>query len=165
MQQFIKPDSKLTESDISNVENALWVIFPIDYRNFLLNNNGWRPVPAIFNIEWNIDNDCSQGRKSSELWRLFSIYDINSENYDDMNNENLLEMNTVDYKGRIPSDTIAIAQDPGWDVILLAVKWPHINKVLYWVRDYEVEEWEKPNYENIWFIADSFDDLINNKLH
>ena len=38
------------------------------------------------------------------------------------------------------------------------------DKVLFWVKDYEVEEGEVPGFDNVGFLADSFDEFINEKL-
>jgi hypothetical protein len=35
---------------------------------------------------------------------------------------------------------------------------------LFWVKDYEVEQGEVPGFENVGFLANSFDEFINEKL-
>jgi hypothetical protein len=77
---------------------------------------------------------------------------------------NLLTANEVDFRGRLPPGTMAIAQDPGGNVILLEVSDPSRERVLFWVKDYEVEEGQTPGFDNVGFIAESFDDLLKNKL-
>jgi hypothetical protein len=156
MVELIKPVGNLSEELLSKVENELGIRFPSDYRNFLLEHNGGRPSPAVFDIVWQSSQACGEDWKTSEVSRFFAIHDGDKANF--------LEMNKVDFRGRLPSETIAIAQDPGGNVILLAVKGPMANRVLFWVKDYEVEQGQRPGYENVGFVADSFDDFLNTKL-
>ena len=88
-------------------------------------------------------------------WFL-SIYDGDATN--------LLEYNTESFSGRIPKGTIAIAHDCGGNLILLGVAGEYVGKVLFWVKDYEVEQGEVPGFENVGFLANSFDEFINEKL-
>jgi len=78
--------------------------------------------------------------------------------------ENLLEMNCETFAGRIPQGTLAIARDAGGNLLLLALQGAYQGKLLFWVKDHEVEEGSRPGYENIGLVADSFVDFINNKL-
>jgi len=47
---------------------------------------------------------------------------------------------------------------------LLGVSGEYKDKILFWVKDDEVEEGEVPGYDNVGFLADSFDEFINSKL-
>jgi hypothetical protein len=153
MVDFIKPVGHLTEAALSTVEHEFGIRFPSDYRSFLLKFNGGRPSPAAFDIAWQSGQLAGEDWKSSEVSRFLAIYDGDKANF--------IELNRVDFKGRLPADTVAIAQDPGGNIILLAVKGPLANRVLFWVKDHEVEEGHKPGYENVGIVADSFDEFLN----
>jgi hypothetical protein len=59
------------------------------------------------------------------------------------------------FRGRIPSDTIAIGRDPGGSVFLLRISAARKGEVLFWRRGYE--NTERPGgEENVGFVASSF---------
>ena len=41
----------------------------------------------------------------------------------------------------------------------------HAGKILFWVKDYEVEEDRIPNFDNVGFIANNFDEFLHSKLY
>jgi hypothetical protein len=161
-------ETPLNLQEIEQAEERLNVTLPSTYKNFLLKYNGGRPVPDGFDISWTEDRIISETRREcSEDWRssmvgwFLSIYEGEYSNF--------MEYNLVDFKGRIPKETIAIAHDPGGNLILLGVAGEQIGKVLFWVKDHE--NWEGddsieniPWYDNIGLIANSFDEFINEKL-
>jgi hypothetical protein len=67
-------------------------------------------------------------------------------------------------RDRLPPDTVAIASDAGGNQLLLAFRGPHAGKVLLWIKDHEASDGETPGYENVGVVADSFADLIENRL-
>lgn len=156
MVELIKPVGNLSEENLRKVENEFGVEFPADYRRFLLQFNGGRPSPAAFDIAWRNEQACGDDWKTSEVSRFLAIHDGDKANF--------VQINRVDFRGRLPADTVAIAQDPGGNVILLAVKGPMAPRVLFWVKDHEVGEGRKSSYENVGIVADSFEDLLNDKL-
>ncbi|HYO72587.1 MAG TPA: SMI1/KNR4 family protein [Archangium sp.] len=154
--KLVRPEGPLSEDKLAAVERQFGVTFPAHYRSFMLEYNGGRPVPAGFDILWRSDQECGQDWRTSEISRLLSIYEGEKANF--------LDYNTVMFKGRIPADTLAIAYDPGGNLILLAHSGPMTGKVLFWVKDREVEEGETPGHENVGVIADSFQELLLHKL-
>lgn len=78
-----------------------------------------------------------------------------------MKHSNLYEYNAITFKGRIPADTLAIAHDAGGNLILLALAGIHAGKVLFWVKDYEVEDGEVPSYDNIGLLAENLRGFID----
>lgn len=157
MIELIKPVINLSEQQLRKVEDDLGTQFPQDYRRFLLRFNGGRPNPATFDIHWQVGQVCGADWKTSEVSRFLAIHDGEKANF--------VETNKVDFSGRLPSDTIAIAQDPGGNVILLAVTGPKAGNVLFWVKDYEAGEGRTPGYDNVGVVADSFEDFLGNKLY
>ena len=150
------PLEPLSKEAIQNAESALGVKFPNEYVQFLLKYNGGRPEPAGFDIEWRSNQEMGQHWRTSMLSWFLSIYDGEDTN--------LLEYNTESFSGRIPKGTIAIAHDCGSNLILLGVAGEYVGKVLFWVKDYEVEQGEVPGFDNVGFLANGFNEFINEKL-
>ena len=151
-----EPLEQLNHQKIADAERTLNVKFPDDYIRFLLQYNGGRPEPEGFDIHWRSDQPVGEDWRTSMVSWFLSIYDGKATN--------LLTYNQVDFKDRIPKNTIAIAHDPGGNLILLGIMGQYAGKVLFWVKDYEVEEGEVLGYDNVGFLADSFDEFINSKL-
>lgn len=167
LEEIIEPEKSLTIQDIEQAEKTLNVSFPLQYKNFILKYNGGHPEPAGFDIDWTkqihseVSNACSQDWRTSRVSWFLAIYEGESCN--------LLEYNQITFEGRIPKETIAVAQDSGGNLILVGVSGEQTGKVLFWVKDYE--NWEGddsvenlPWYDNIGLIANSFDEFINEKL-
>lgn len=155
--ELLKPAHPITENELSAVESELGISLPIDYRNFILVHNGGRPVPCVFDIEWPENHQLAEIWKTSEVSRFLSIYSEEKANF--------VKYNKVNFIGRIPKSTIAIAYDPGGNLILLGVVGEYIGKVLFWVKDYEVEEGDIQNFGNVGIIANNFDGFLNSKIH
>ena len=150
------PLEPLSKEAIQNAESALGVKFPNEYVQFLLKYNGGRPEPAGFDIEWRTNQPMSEDWRTSMLSWFLSIYDGDETN--------LLEYNKISFSGRIPKETIAIADDCGGNLILLGVSGEYKDKIFFWVKDDEVEEGGVPGFENVGFLANSFDEFLNEKL-
>jgi hypothetical protein len=144
---FSEEKPQIQEQDISNAEKALGCLLTDDYRGFLLQHNGGRPSLEAFNIRWD-GNALGEGWGASLVHFFLSIYDGKYSN--------LLKYNTVTFRGRIPADTVAIAYDQGGNLILLGVGDDNRGRILFWLKDHEVEEGEMPDYSNVGFVADSF---------
>ena len=150
------PLEPLSKEAIQNAESALGVKFPNEYVQFLLKYNGGRPEPAGFDIEWRTNQPIGEDWRTSMLSWFLSIYDGDETN--------LLEYNKISFSGRIPKETIAIADDCGGNLILLGVSGEYKDKIFFWVKDDEVEEGGVPGFENVGFLANSFDEFLNEKL-
>jgi hypothetical protein len=168
LEKIKSPKDQLDLQDIERAEKRMNIVLPLAYKNFLLKYNGGRPEPAGFDIIWSEDRITSEIRREcSEDWRSSKVdwfLAIHEGEY-----SNFIEYNLVDFKGRIPKETIAIAHDPGGNLILLGIAGEQTGRVLFWVKDYE--NWEGddsveniPWYDNIGLIANSFDEFINEKL-
>ena len=155
LNQIEDPLEALSLQAIQNAEKSLGVKFPDQYIQFLLKYNGGRPEPAGFDIEWRTNQPMSEDWRTSMLSWFLSIY-----NGDETN---LLEYNKISFSGRIPKETIAIADDCGGNLILLGVSGEYKDKILFWVKDDEVEEGGVPGFENVGFLANSFDEFLNEK--
>ena len=135
---------------------ALRVQLPEDYVRFMLRYNGGRPKPSGFDVRWVDRQAVGQDWRTSSLSMLFPVADPPADS--------LVRMNQLTFAGRVPADTLAIGSDAGGNLLLLALGGPWVGKVLFWVKDHEVESGQLPGYENVGLIADNFTDLLDHRL-
>jgi hypothetical protein len=146
----------LAENDVQAAEQALGVQFPSDYRAFLLRVNGGYPEPDGLRIYWAPGQVCGEDWGTTAMSWFYKITDERTGN--------LVRSNQVTFAGRLPAGTLAIASDAGGNQLLLAFSGPHAGKVLLWIKDHEASDGETPGYGNVGVVADSFADLIQNRL-
>jgi cell wall assembly regulator SMI1 len=139
----------LNASDITRLEAELGVKLPDDYRTFLLAHNGGWPEADSFHSYGGEKRD----EESIESVDRFLAY------YDGEYNNLLKSVNT--YKGRIPPHFLPVANDPGGNLILLGVSGPDRDKVFFWDHELEADEDETPDYSNLLFVADSFQEFLD----
>jgi cell wall assembly regulator SMI1 len=136
----------LHESDIAKAEHRMGVTLPDDYRQFLLRHNGGRPDRNVFPVVGDPLND------TGIINWLYSIED--GDVYDLVGNAEI-------YKGRMPAELLPIGLDPFGNQICLALAGPNKGRVYFWDHEEEVGEDEKPTYENVYFIANSFTEMMD----
>jgi cell wall assembly regulator SMI1 len=138
----------ITEDDIKVFERENNIILPNDYKKFLIEYNGGEPLSSLFKL-------------NRELGTIVinNLYGLNTkEKYDDI----IKAMQT--YSNRISNQFIPIGDDPGGDQIVLGISGDFKGKVYFWDHNTELEndvftENELP--ENMYFLADSFDEFID----
>lgn len=118
--------------------------FPKDYRNFLLKNNGGRPVPDCFNF--------FDGQSGSIVNQFYKI--ISKDDYDD-----LLKTIRI-FDQRIPSDFVPIADDPYGNQICIAISGPNYGKIYFWDHEFETDDEVLPTMDNMTLIAQSFANFL-----
>lgn len=118
--------------------------------------NGGYPEPDGFDIHW------AAGQACGEDWRRTSMSWFHAITDDDVGN--LLKINRIDFAGRLPPETLAIASDAGGNQLLLAFSGQHAGKLLLWIKDHEASDGEAPSHENVGVVADSFADFIEHRL-
>ncbi len=141
----------VTSQQIQKVEQSIEHELPIQYKAFLLKNNGGRPKPAYFNIRWS-DEQPVKGWNRDFIHFFLSINDSGSSDF--------LEYYET-FKGRIPNDTVSIAYDQGGNQILLGIGSQNYGKVFLWMHSYEADEEEDVDYSNVGFVANSFDEFTD----
>ena len=109
------------------------------------------PDPSWFRIQWS-GQDWAEGWETGTVEYFLSIYDDPDANF--------LEYSDT-FEDRIPKDTIAIAFDPGGNLILLGTDETNNGKVFFWMHSYETDEDEETDYSNVGFIANSFNEFID----
>lgn len=133
----------LSERELQAVEQLWGYQLPMDYRVFLLNNNGGVPKKLFFFFE--------NKNKSIFLSEFFGIFK-------DFNKNILLKQL---YAGkRVPTNTLPIGRDSVGNLILLSVKGQDRGKVYFWDHEREAGEGREPDYSNLTLIADSFDKFL-----
>lgn len=135
----------LSNRDLLNLESSLGVALPDDYRRFLLQHNGGRPYPKAFPLPNNPRDS------HAFIERLFCVSTGNM--YDIQKNADLM-------KGRLPAELLPIAEDPGGNLICIAVLGENRGKIYFWEHEEEFID-QAPSFENIYFVANNFDDLLN----
>jgi hypothetical protein len=140
-----KKTPSINHNDLIKQEQYLECEFPKDYRKFLLEYNGGIPEKALIYFS----ND------GGIIDLFFGICD------DDIYG---LKSNNNSYINRIPSNTIAIACDPGGNLFLISIRGDDYGQIYFWDHEFEVD-WnsgQEADYSNLTFVAKSFTDLINN---
>ena len=140
----------ISENEIRDVEQKFGIQFPEQYRQFLLQHNGGHPEPNVFAVP----GDPIPGQSSMLEW----FYCIDSTDV------NHIERMILTFRERMPSECIPIGCDPGGNQICLVISGDDAGKIFYWDHEEEADEGDPPTYRNMYLIADSFIDLINNKL-
>jgi cell wall assembly regulator SMI1 len=152
---ILEPNEPAGLKAIVDLEQELGVTLPDDYRNFLMQHNGGYPEPDGFRYysryPGNYFGD-SVNVERAMVDRFLALYDGEYNNL-----QNYREM----YQGRVPSEMLPIANDPGGNLICLAIRGNNLGKVLYWKHEEEADEGEVANYSNIYFVADSFVQFVD----
>lgn len=141
--------SRLNEDDLKTFEKEIGSNFPDDYRGFLLKYNGGEPKPYFFKVPgWQY--------QQSLVNQLKGIVP-NSKSVDLVEDNSLME-------GRLPKGFVSIGDDPGGNKILISVIGATRGKIYFFDHDNEpdVSTDKLEDYSNIFLLADSFDQFLNN---
>lgn len=136
-------------TEINTFEYTQNIILPEDYKNFLIEFNGGKPVVRRF--------ETIDGKHTSSLMLLFPITK-NSE-------PNLISMyNEFNREQIIPSNLLAIGNDPIDNIICISTSGNDVGCVYYWSVDMEEfdEEDFQPSYKYMSLIANSFTEFMGN---
>ncbi len=136
----------INETELNKTETELGLKFPKSYRQFLLKNNGGRPSLNVFPIYG--DSADTHG-----LINWFLCIDAKDDND--------IVRSMALHAGRYPKNFLQIAEDPGGNAICLSVGGNEYGKVYFWDHENEVAEGEEPGYQNVYLIANSFDEFLN----
>ncbi len=138
----------LTEARISALERKLRIVLPAAYKSFLLLYNGGKPDPDCFPIRgWD--------RNPSGSIHYFDGIDkpINSSN---------IEWNYRILRGRMPRELFPIAGDGSGNLICISLGGANKGSVYIWNHD---EEHAPPTYQNVYFIAETFEAFVDSIYH
>jgi SMI1 / KNR4 family (SUKH-1) len=141
------PQPPVQDVDLKKIEFRLGYPLPPEYRNFILQHNGGRPVPHRFSTK--------DGKIESGVKTFFPVADAG---------DNLLsEIDDITLTGTIPRNLFPIAIDPIENRLLLSGAGDDAGSVYYWSWDEEPDD-ATCSYRYMRKIADDFDDFLAN-LH
>ncbi|MCF6253009.1 MAG: SMI1/KNR4 family protein [Methylococcaceae bacterium] len=147
MAKIVESEKNTTCKEIEQFEALIGQILPDDYKQFLLLHNGGTPKPAGFYFTLK-DN---QPEMAMVAWFL-ALYEGEDENITD---------DFYSFKDRIPNNMLAVARDPGGSLILLGLQGDNKGKVFFWLRELEAEDGEPATYDNVAFVANSFNEFLD----
>ncbi len=145
---FYNMERDVNSIEIEEIEQMLGLKLPNQYREHLLKYNGGQCEPNIF-----IFNENGKLSDSCIDWFL-AIYE---GEYDNLNRY------IIEYKienKRLPEMVLPIAHDPGGNLICISCSGEDYGKVYFW--DHEREMDASIGFSNLFFVANSFNEFIDN---
>lgn len=136
----------LTKEDIASFERELGCALPRDYQEFLLTHNGGKPRPYWFSYADEI------GRIDNDGVGAFFGLGISVPDY------HSLHWHAECFKGRIPSELLAVGDDPCGNLICITIKGEQIGQLFLWNHE---GEHTPPTYRNVVYLASSFLEFLN----
>jgi cell wall assembly regulator SMI1 len=143
---LLNSGKKITQEKLSALEEKLQVVFPTDYKSFLLKKNGGSPTLSTIKFT-GVDGFSN----STIIKQFFSVEGMPAFN---------LEINTNFYtrSGRIPKNVIPIAEDIASNLICMDVSNTSNGTIYFWDHELELD---KEDYGNLAPISRSFSEFIN----
>lgn len=133
-----------SEASLREFEHRLGKTLPDDYRRFLAEFNGGRPIPRNFDA---IDGD------DGSLVHFFFTLDSNAPYYQ-------LTKKIETYAMRVPDGLLPIACDDFGNLVLLDIGAKRVGDVSFWDHERENTEGD-PYWDNISLVASSFTEFVN----
>lgn len=131
-----------SESAIASLEKRLDIVLPSEYKEHILKYNGGYPNKECFD---------TQGGGRSKIHYFYAIYDGEYSNFEKSFNIFKIE------ETRMLSHVFPIAYDDGGNQICISIGDKDYGKIYFW--DHE-EESDEPDYENMYLIANSFNEFL-----
>lgn len=133
-----------TNADLDEVERVIGARLPQPYREFLRAHNGGQPSPEAFPFK--------SGKDGSHLNVFFAVNDPEPM-YD-------LARGYAGWSRQVPHDLLVIAFDAGGSLVTLGIKGERAGKVYFWALEDAPQPPDPASYENVWLVADSFDEFV-----
>jgi SMI1 / KNR4 family (SUKH-1) len=150
LSHFYDSQRKLHESEIKILEDTYKIKLHLDHKNLLLICNGGQTDKCLSHFENNgIIEKCV----------LNWILSISDDEYDNL--ETYIKNFKVNQK-RLPDNLIPVCNDPGGNLFCISTYGDDEGKIYFWEHEFEVEDGEEPNYSNVFFVANSLEDFIDN---
>ena len=146
MPTFSDTKSSATPEELDSLEKYAEVVFPNEYRNHLLKDNGGQCTPSVFHFSENgkVTSSCIDRflPTHKETWGSLKDY---------------IETYKIDEK-RLPNNLIPVAFDPGGNLICLSCFGSDAGSVYFWDHENEVDysETDDSDTTNLYLIANSF---------
>jgi len=141
--KIIRPNRAITTRALSALENKIPGQLPSPYRAFLLQNNGGRPEENSFSM-------LQQG-----LGGVVTFFGILGKGKEGDLNTKRLSM-----ADRVPIRYLPIADAEGGNLLVLSLAPPDLGAVYFWDHELEAEEGEPATKDNLYPIAQSFDEFL-----
>ena len=139
----------LTEEALARAEQRVGRKIPGPFRSFLLEHNGGWPDAADFRMAGDRVGTTQPGTIKNFLGIDTPQRTLN------------LDYVLDTFRERIPSWSFPVARDPGGNLILLAAEGPRAGKVYFWDHEREADEGRPPTEDNLYLIANSFDEFLD----
>jgi hypothetical protein len=130
------PYGRLSSALLATFESRIGATLPNDYRDYLLTHNGGKPNPCSFKV----------GRDSSRLHHVYGLH--SGPAYCRLDRKyNML-------RGRIPENTIPIADDPGGNKVCIVIHGTQKGQIYFW--NHELESESTPTLDSLTSLSESF---------
>jgi cell wall assembly regulator SMI1 len=139
------PGSPIAMSDVAALEERLAVKLPADYRAFLLQHNGGRPMPDAFPIPGG-EHPPDGGSLMDEFLGVVTTAD-----------REVIDGALRTFASRIPTGLLPIGYDAGGNVICLGIDPDNHGRVFFWDHDFEED---LPTWNNVYPLAESFQSFL-----
>jgi hypothetical protein len=147
---FYDCQPNISESEIKLLEFRCGIKLHPDHKKILLTCNGGQTDACLSRFENNgIFEKCILN------WLL----SLSDDEYDNL--EKYIQTFKINQK-RLPNNLVPIANDPGGNLFCISTSGDDEGKIYFWQHEFEVEDGEEPDYSNVFFVANSIEDFINN---
>ena len=139
------------DEQFQKVEEQIGATLPADYASFLVEYGGSAFDKGYVSFPYLEEY---AGGEIGLLNVFFGI--IPGDTYD-------VVKSYLRYKGRMPFNLLPIANDPGSNILCLAIYGEDEGKVYFWDHEEEdvVDEGIEPSRDNLYLVAHSFEEFIN----
>ncbi len=123
------------------------IVLPPEYKRFLLDSNGGKPIPDVFDVPGWV-------HVGGTVQRFLGIHEREHSN---------LEKECVFFLHRLPPGLIPIATEACGNLVCLGITGKRQGKVYFWDHEDEFDEHGegRQDYGNVYLIADSVGEFLN----
>jgi hypothetical protein len=133
-----------SEDEVRDFEKKNGFMLPSDYRAFLLNINGGVPSKSLVDVPKigeQVVQRCYALKSPAVNYTLGRVLE--------------------NYEGRVPQVMLPIGDDPGGNLFLIGVSGEECyGKVYFWDHEQEADLEPQPYFENIYYVAGSFNEFL-----
>jgi hypothetical protein len=134
---IIKSYGTTSYEAIAQTELRLGIVFPMEYKQFLLSSNGGKPIPDVFDVPgWT--------HVGGTVNRFLGIHDVY-------------------FAKRLPPGIIPIATESCGNLVCLGITGKRRGKIYFWDHEDEFDEHGegRQDYGNVYLVADSLDKFLD----
>ena len=150
LSHFYDCQDKISNFEIEALENKYDIKLHQDHKELLLLCNGGQTDKCLSYFQ---DNGIN--KKCILNW----ILSISNDEYDNL--ETYIKIFKI-YQKRLPDNLIPVGNDSGGNLFCISTYGNDGGKMYFWKHEFEVEDDQEPSYSNLFFIADSLENFIEN---